>query len=294
MNAFTRATDAISGMLPSVLPFRGQKPKRVPRISPLAIVDPRATLADDVEIGPFCIIGPEVTLGPGNKLIGHVVVAGHTTIGKNNVFYPNSVIGAQPQDLKFKGETSYLEIGDNNQIREAVTIHLGTEGGGGVTRVGNDNLLMVNAHIGHDSTVGDRCILANNVMLAGHIVLGNNVVLNGGVGVTAFVTIGDFAYAAGYSQINHDVPPFMKVSDRDRVRALNTIGLRRGSVSETDIAALEEAARHLFGSRRPIATALQDLAANNGSLNPRVRQLIDFLHRRDQGKHGRYLESLRR
>ena len=280
-------------MLPSVLPFRTQKPKRLPRISPLAIVDPRATISDDVEVGPFCVVGPEVTLGPGNKLIGHVVITGHTMIGKNNVFYPNSVIGAPPQDLKFKGETSFLEIGDNNQIREAVTIHLGTEGGGSLTRIGSDNLLMVNAHIGHDTTLGDRCIIANNVMLAGHIVLGNNVVLNGGVGVTAFVTIGDFAYAAGYSQINHDVPPFMKVSDRDRVRALNTIGLRRGGVGEDDIAALEEAARELFGSRQPIAKTLQELAATNGSLNLRVRQLIDFLRRRDLGKHGRYLESLR-
>jgi UDP-N-acetylglucosamine acyltransferase len=289
MNAFTRATDAIS----SVLPFRTAKTKAPPRISPLAIVDPRATIAEDVEIGPFCIVGPDVTLGPGNKLLSHVVIAGNTTIGRNNIFHPHVVIGGPPQDLKTKGETGHLEIGDENTFREAVTIHTGTEKGGGVTRVGDNNLLMVNSHVGHDAQIGSRCILANNVMIAGHIVIGNNVVLNGAAGVGAFVTIGDFAFIAGAARIHHDVPPYMKVSDDDRIRSLNSVGLRRGGIPEEDIAALEDAARKLFSRRRPIAMTLEEFGSNNG-LNPRVKQIVDFLRRRNLGKHGRYLESLRK
>jgi UDP-N-acetylglucosamine acyltransferase len=289
MNAFTRATDALT----AVLPFRTTRAKSAPRVSPLALVDPRASIGENVEVGPFCIIGPDVTLGAGNKLVSHVVITGHTTVGSNNVFHPNCVIGDNPQDLKFKGETCHLEIGDENVFREAVTIHVGTKPGGGVTRIGSNNLLMVNAHVGHDVTLGNRCILANNVMIAGHIVIGNNVVLNGAVGIGAFVTIGDFAYIAGASRIHHDVPPFMKVSDDDRVRGLNAIGLRRGGVSEDDISALEEASRLLFSRRTPQAQAMQELASRNGH-HPRITQVLEFLRRRDSGKHGRYLEGLRR
>ena len=160
------------------------------KISPLACVDPKATLAADIEIGPFCVIGPDVTIGAGTQLFSHVVVTGRTKIGQGNVIHPNAVIGGAPQDLKYKGEPTGVEIGNKNVIREAVTIHTGTVYGskvygGGITRVGDNNLLMVNAHIGHDAQIGSRCILANNVMIAGHIILGNNVVLNGGVGINA-------------------------------------------------------------------------------------------------------------
>lgn len=289
MNAFTRATDALT----AVLPFRNAKPRQGPRISPLALVDPRASIADDIEVGPFCIVGPDVTLGPGNKLISHVVITGHTTIGKNNVFHPNCVIGGPPQDLKYKGEVCYLEIGDGNTFREAVTIHTGTAVGGGLTRIGDQNLFMVNTHIGHDARIGSRCIFANNVMIAGHIHIGNNVVLNGAVGINAFVTVGDFAYIAGAARIHHDVPPFVKVSDDNCIRGLNAVGLRRGGVPDAEIAALEEASRKLFGKRMPQSVAMQELGSSNGH-HPRVTHLIDALKRRNSGKHGRYLESLRK
>jgi len=289
MNAFTRATDALT----AVLPFRSTRPKAAPRISPLALVDPRASIGENVEVGPFCIVGPDVILGPGNKLVSHVVITGHTTVGKSNIFHPNCVIGDIPQDLKFKGETCCLEIGDENVFREAVTIHIGTKTGGGITRIGNNNLLMVNAHVGHDATIGDRCILANNVMIAGHIVIGNNVVLNGAAGVGAFVTIGDFAYIAGAARIHHDVPPYTKVSDDDRVRGLNAVGLRRAGVPENDIAMLEEASRLLFSRRTPQSVAMQELASRNGH-HPRITHLVEFLQRRNSGKHGRYLEGLRK
>jgi UDP-N-acetylglucosamine acyltransferase len=293
MNAFTRATDALS----SVLPFRSTKVKAAPRISPLAIVDPRAVLGENVEIGPFCIVGPDVTLGTGNKLISHVVITGHTTIGRDNVFHPHSVMGGPPQDLKYKDEPTRLEIGDNNVFREASTVNVGTVKGGGVTRVGNNNLFMINAHTGHDVQLGSRCILSNNVMVAGHVICGNNVVFLGGAGVHHFVSIGDFAFLAGYCRIHHDVPPFVKVSDDDVIRGVNVVGLRRGGFTPEDIDAIEAAARRLFyGRSKPFARALAEFDGSNGSggMNSYVQQMVDFLRRRDLGRHVRYLEGQRR
>jgi UDP-N-acetylglucosamine acyltransferase len=271
----------------------------MPRISPLSVVDPRATLADDVEVGPFCIVGPDVTIGSGCRLLSHVVITGHTTIGRDNTFFPNSVIGTIPQDLKYRGEPTGLEIGDGNTIREGVTINIGTVAGGevfggGVTRVGSQNLLMTNAHVGHDVQIGNRCIIANNVMLAGHIVIGNNVVLNGGAGVNAFVTIGDFAYVAGAAQLHYDAPPFMKLSDRDQVRSLNVVGLRRAGFSNEDISALDQIARKLFFNKeKPFSVTLSEYNTLNG-INPHVKHLVEFLRRRNAGQHGRYLEGLRK
>ena len=152
---------------------------------------------------------------------------------------------------------------------------------------------MVNAHLGHDVQLGSRCVIANNVMLAGHIIVGNNVVMNGLAGVNAFVTIGDFAYLAGAARIHHDVPPFVKVADNDQVRALNSIGLKRGGFEDGDIEALEDAARQLFfGRERPFSIVLGEFNTMNG-INPHVKTLVEFLHKRNQGKHGRFLESLR-
>jgi UDP-N-acetylglucosamine acyltransferase len=266
-------------------------------ISPHAVVDPKANLADDVEVGPFCVVGPDVTIGADTLLISHVVVLGNTRIGRGNIIHPHAVIGNAPQDLKYKGEPTGVEIGDHNHIRESVTIHCGTTyggsiHGGGVTRVGNNNLLMVNVHIGHDVQLGSRCVIANNSMIAGHIVIGDNVILNGGVGINAFVTVGEFAYVDAYSAIHHDVPPFVKVTD-DRVRALNKVGLKRAGFGSDDIDAIEEASRRLFlNRRRPLSKSLAEFDTMNG-INPHVKRMIEFLRRRNLGKHGRYLESLR-
>jgi UDP-N-acetylglucosamine acyltransferase len=263
------------------------------KISPLAAIDPSATIADDVEIGPFCVIGPEVTLGPGCKLVNNVTIIGHTTVGRDNTFYPNCVIGANPQDKKYRGGLTRLEIGDNNQVREAVTIHTGTEKGGWVTRVGSNNLLMINAHIAHDAQIGDNCIIGNNVMIAGHVQIGNFVAMMGGVGIHHFVTVGDHAYLGGYARVHHDVPPFVKVDGSDHIRGLNAEGLKRAGYTPDDIEALEDACRKLFYAKeKPISLALADYDTDNG-LNPHVKRIVDFLRRRNQGKHGRYLESLR-
>ncbi|HZZ43909.1 MAG TPA: acyl-ACP--UDP-N-acetylglucosamine O-acyltransferase [Tepidisphaeraceae bacterium] len=265
----------------------------MPTISPQAAIDPSASIADDVEIGPFCVVGPQVTLGPGCKLLNNVTLIGHTTVGSNNTFYPNCVVGAPPQDKKYRGGLTRLEIGDNNDIREAVTIHTGTEKGGWVTRVGSHNLLMVNCHVGHDAQIGNGCVIANNVMIAGHIHIGNGAWISGGVGIHHYVTIGDHAYLGGYSRIHHDVPPFMKVDGSDKIRGINAEGLKRAGYAADDIEALETACRKLFAKKeKPLALVLADYNTNNG-LNPHVKRVIDFLHRRNQGKHGRYLESLR-
>ncbi len=263
------------------------------RISPLSVIDPKAQIADDCEVGPFCMVGPNVVLGPGCRLISHVVISGHTTVGSKNIFFPNAVIGSAPQDKKFRGEPTQLEIGDRNMFREAVTIHLGTAVGGGITRVGDDNLLMVNVHLGHDCQVGSRTVLSNNVMLAGHVVVGNNVVMSGGAAAHHYVTIGDYAFIAGMARIHHDVPPFMKVSDNDKIRALNNEGLKRAGFNGDDIDEIEEAGRRLFFNRdKPFAAALADFDTQNG-IHPQVKLLVEFLRRRDAGKHGRYLESKR-
>src|SRR4051794_16544274 len=167
---------------------------RMSKISPLASIDPNARLADDVEVGPFCVIGPDVVIGAGCKLLSHVVIDGNTTIGPGNVIHPFAVIGGAPQDLKYQGGPMRLDIGAHNVIRESVTIHIGTETGGGITRVGDRNLFMINAHVGHDAHIGSKCIIANNVMLAGHVVVGDNVSMMGGVGIHHFVTVGEYAY----------------------------------------------------------------------------------------------------
>lgn len=268
-------------------------------IHPLACVDPRARLGNDVHVGPFCMVGPDVTLGDGCQLISHVSILGVTTVGRDNVFYPNAVIGAPPQDKKFRGESTRLEIGDRNQFREACTVHTGTEKGGGVTRIGSDNLLMVNAHVGHDASIGSHCVLSNNVMIAGHCQIGNHVVLSGGAAMHHFVTVDDFVYAAGYCTITHDVPPFVKVDGSDRIRGLNSVGLRRNGFADEDVSALEEAIFELFlnRDRPPLARVIANIesgTAGDFSHNPHVRRVIAFIQRRNQGKHGRYLESLRR
>jgi UDP-N-acetylglucosamine acyltransferase len=264
----------------------------MPKISPLAVVDSRARLSTGVEVGPFCTIGPDVTLGPDCRLIAHVSIVGRTRIGAGNVFYPNSVVGAEPQDLKYKGEPSSLEIGDHNTIREAVTIHTGTEGGGMVTRIGSKNLLMVNAHIGHDCRLGNHCIIANNVMLAGHVVIGDSVVMSAGAASHHYVRVGDFVFAGAYSRVHMDAPPFTKIQD-DSVWDTNTLGLQRAGFDGDDIDAIEDAVRRLFISKkRPFAQSLAEFDTMNG-INPHVKKLVMFLRERNQGKHGRYLESFR-
>jgi UDP-N-acetylglucosamine acyltransferase len=215
-----------------------------------AIIDPSARIAPTAEIGPWCIVGPEVSIGDGTVLQSHVVVESHTRIGRQNRVFPFAYLGGTPQDKKFTGEKVWCEIGDRNLIREHVTVHRGTENGGGWTRIGSDNLIMGTVHVAHDCIVGNGCILANNVMLAGHSVVQDNANVGGGAGIHHFVVIGTCAFVGAMARVSMDVPPFMIVEGNPaEVRGHNHIAMARRGFTETDIEAMKEAYKRLFRDR---------------------------------------------
>lgn len=247
------------------------------QIHPSAIIDPAAQIGKDVFIGPFCTVGPNVKLGDRVRLVSHVVVDGITSIGADTVVYPFAVLGLPPQDLKFKGEKSSLEIGEKNQIREHVTMHTGTEGGGMVTRVGNNSLFMVGAHVAHDCRVGNHVVLANNATLAGHVTVGDYVIIGGLSAVHQFVRIGPYAIIGGMSGSERDVIPFGLVKgDRPRLSGLNLVGLERRGFSRDDIRALRGAYRMLFANEGTLAERLEETAVHYKD-QPHVMQIIDFI-----------------
>src|SRR5688572_24005399 len=259
-----------------------------------AIVDPSADLADSVVVGPYCIVGPEVTIDHGSVLHNHVAIQSLTSIGCDNVFYPFSVIGADPQDRKFRGERTVLEIGDGNKIREHVTIHRGTGNGGGVTRVGNDNLIMVAVHIAHDCILGDDICIANQVMLAGHVTIEDGANIGGGAGLHHFTTVGSCAFVGGLARITKDVPPFMIVEGNPaEVRAINSIAMTRRGYSPEHIDAVKEAYKRLYRDNgAPMSDKLVELKREYSDV-PAVVQLCDALSAAADGVHGRALELKR-
>jgi len=271
-------------------------------IHELAAIDPAAKIGRGAEIGPFCVVGPHVALGDRCRLINNVTLWGHTTVGPCCEFFPGCVIGMPPQDLKFMGEVTYIEIGAHNVFREHCTIHPGTENGGTVTRIGDNNVFLAGVHVAHDCTVGDRCVLANSVQLAGHVRVESNVTFGGGTGVHHFVTIGKHAFVGGMSRITMDVPPFMisvaARGPRSEIRMINGVGLQRAGFSETEILALKSAYLRLF-SRRARASGVPIIVnihriLEEASPDPNVDYLCRFLLRSyEHGRHGRYLESLR-
>lgn len=225
-----------------------------------AVVDPKAKLGVDVKIGPYCVVGPDVELGDGVQLLSHVVVGGRTRIGALTVIYPFASIGHRPQDLKYHGEPSTLEIGARNQIREHVTMNPGTEGGGMVTKVGDDCLFMVGSHIAHDCIVGNHVIMANNATLAGHVTIEDYVIIGGLAAVQQFVRIGAHAMIGGMSGVENDVIPYGTVKgERAFLAGLNIIGLERRGFSREDIHALRSAYRMLFASEGTMAERVDDV-----------------------------------
>jgi UDP-N-acetylglucosamine acyltransferase len=237
----------------------------VARVHSSALVDARAELADDVEIGPYCTVGPGVRLGAGTVLVSHVIVAGRTTIGRGNRFFPFSSIGGAPQDKKYAGEETELVIGDGNTIREGCTFSTGTVQGGGVTRIGSDNWIMAYTHIAHDCVVGDHTILANNATLAGHVSLGDWAILGGMTAVHQFCAIGAHAMAAGGSIVLRDVPPFVICSGNPaEPHGINTEGLKRRGFTADTINALRRAYRTLYKEGHTVAEAVAALAAPTG------------------------------
>jgi UDP-N-acetylglucosamine acyltransferase len=256
-------------------------------VADTACIDPRAEIADDVEVGPYCVIGPDVRIGRGTRLIAHVCLQGHTTLGENNVVHPFAVIGGEPQDFSYKGEPTRVEIGDNNVFREAVTISRGSAKEEGLTRLGSNSYLMANVHVGHDCVFGDRILVANNTMFAGHIHVESCATISAGVGMHQFVSIGAYSYVGALSRIYHDVPPYMLVEGNpSKVRCINVVGLKRNNLSAEALSALHEAHRLIYRARMAPTHAAGILEAH-GHLCDEVRRLIEFVKTQQQGKHGR-------
>jgi len=262
-------------------------------IHPSAIVEPGARIHASAEIGPFCVIGPKVTIGPGTKLIQAVTVTGRTTIGARNVIHPTCVIGGDPQDLKFKGEDSTTVIGDENVIREGVTINKGTMSGGGQTVIGNRNMIMGLAHVAHDCVIEDNCILANACLLAGHVRIESSAILSGWVVVHHFATVGQQAFIGGASRVNQDAPPYMILQGMGgEVRGVNVVGLKRRGVKPETINTLKESYRIIWRSALPKPEALAEVEKIGGQY-AEIRTLVEFLRGSDLGHMGRRREQRR-
>jgi UDP-N-acetylglucosamine acyltransferase len=246
-------------------------------IHPTAIINDGASLGANVKIGPYCIVGSEVTLGDGVELISHAVVEGETSIGTNTRIFPFASIGHQPQDLKFGGEKSRLEIGSDNVIREHVTINPGTKGDNLLTRIGNNCLLMIGAHVAHDCMIDDNVILVNNATLAGHVKISEFAIIGGLSAVHQFVRIGHHAMVGGMSGVENDVIPYGSVvGNRARLSSLNIIGLKRRAFTREVIHELRKAYRVIFSPEGTLSERL-DNVADQFSTNEPVMEIIDFI-----------------
>lgn len=254
----------------------------MPDIHPTAVVDGGARIGANVTVGPYSIVGAEVELADGVTVMSHVVVDGRTSIGANTKVYPFASIGLAPQDLKYKGEPSRLEIGCNNIVREHVTLHGGTEGGGTVTRVGNNCLFMVACHVAHDCRIGDHVVMVNNATLGGHVTVGDWAILGGLAAVHQFVRIGRHAMVGGISGVENDVIPYGSVTgNRARLQGLNIIGLKRRGFSRDDIHTLRNAYRLLFAQEGTIGERLADVAELFHG-NAAVMEIVDFIRAESQ------------
>ncbi|MDF1872663.1 acyl-ACP--UDP-N-acetylglucosamine O-acyltransferase [Vannielia sp.] len=245
-------------------------------IHPTACIDEGAVIGAGVDIGPFAYVGADVVLGDRCQVKSHAVLTGRTTIGEDCTIFSFAVIGEIPQDLKFDGEKTRLEIGARNRIREHVTINTGTEGGGGVTRVGDDCLIMAGAHVAHDAQVGNRVILVNNCAVAGHCVIEDDVIIGGLAGIHQWVRIGQGAIIGAVSMVTHDVIPYGLVqASRGKLEGLNLVGLKRKGVSRSDITALRAAYQMLAQGEG----AFQDRARRLGDETESVfvRRIVDFV-----------------
>ncbi len=258
-------------------------------IHPTAMVHPRAELADDVQVGAYAIIGPNVQIDSGTIIEAHVIIEENTFIGKNNHIYYGSVLGAPPQDRKYKHERTFLRIGDNNLIREYVTIHRAS-GEGEATIIGDDNFLMAYVHIGHNSRVGNGVVIANSVGISGHCVIGDGANIGGMTGIHQHTRIGRLAMVGGMSRITRDVPPYMLVEGSPaRVYGINLVGLRRAGIPEEVRAALKTACRLLFYAGLNLTQAMERIRAEL-PMYPELEHLLQFMEEIRQGRNGRALD----
>ncbi len=259
----------------------------VSSIHPTAIVDPSAELHPSVTVGPYAVIGPRVRIGEGTSVGSHCVIEGRTTIGSGNRLFQFSSIGAIPQDKKYAGEDTELQIGDRNVIREFCTLNLGVPGAGGITRVGNDNWIMAYTHIAHDCQVGNHTTLANNTTLAGHVHLGDWVTVGGLTGIHQFVKVGAHAMLGFASAVTQDVPPFMLVDGNPlAVRGFNAVGLRRRDFSPERLAAVKQMYRVLYRQGKSLDEAIEAidaLAQERPEAAADARLMRDFLAQSSRG-----------
>ncbi|MBI5137008.1 MAG: acyl-ACP--UDP-N-acetylglucosamine O-acyltransferase [Nitrospirae bacterium] len=252
-------------------------------IHPSAVVDPRAELGVGVSVGPFSVIEAGVRVGDRCQIGPHVVLSGHTTLGSGNRVFPHNAIGGIPQDLKYAGEDTRLEIGDDNTFREFMTVNTGTVGGGGVTRIGNGNLFMAYVHIAHDCIIGDGAILANAVTLAGHVTVEDRAVIGGLTAVHQFSRIGQLAMIGGCSAVDQDVPPFcLAIGNRVTLRGLNLTGLKRAGLSREAVRDLRDAYALLFSEQTPLADTIPQVRSRWPD-DPRVATLTGFLESSERG-----------
>jgi UDP-N-acetylglucosamine acyltransferase len=253
-------------------------------IHPTALVDPQARIADSADIGPFCIIGADVDIGARTRLMAHVYVEGATTIGDDNVFFPYSTVGVASQDLKYKGERSETRIGSRNKIREFVTIHRGTQGGGLITQIGSDNLLMAYVHIAHDVHIGDHTQLGNAVTFAGHVVVEDWAVIEAFSGVHQFCRVGKHAFIGGYSVITKNVLPFsLTVSPREsKVFGENKVGLERRGFRKEIVESLHKAFRLLTKAGLNTTQAVERIREEVETC-PEVEELLAFIASSERG-----------
>ncbi len=246
-------------------------------VHPTAVIEPGAVIGAGCRIGPFCVLGPEVVLGPGVTLHSHVAVAGVTRIGEGTTIWPFASVGHAPQDLKYRGERTELIIGARNRIREHVTLNPGTEGGGGVTRVGDDNLFMMSSHVGHDCSLGSGIVIANSVALGGHVVVEDGVVIGGLSGVHQFVRLGRGAMIGGMSGVVADVIPYGSVAgERAHLAGLNLVGLKRREASRADIHGLRGTYRTLFEGEGTLQERARAAEAREAG-NPLVAEIVRFI-----------------
>ena len=243
-----------------------------------AIINSKAKISTNVEIGPYATIGPNVEIGENTLIQSHVNIAGNTTIGKGNKLYSFASIGSDPQDLKYKGEETTLLIGDNNTIREHVTINTGTVQGGGVTKIGNNNLIMIGAHIAHDCIIGNNIVMANNTAIAGHAEIEDFVIIGAKCGVQQFTRIGKRAMIGGMTGVLRDVIPYgLSTGNRNYLNGINVVGLRRDKVSNKDILGLTDAYKEIFKTE----VLSENLKNLNGKYtdNPLVKDVLDFINK---------------
>ncbi|MEG3193134.1 acyl-ACP--UDP-N-acetylglucosamine O-acyltransferase [Lysobacter sp. D1-1-M9] len=247
-------------------------------IHPSAVVEPGATLGAGVQVGAFCHVGAEVVVGDGTRFGPHCSVQGPARIGRDNHFHGHCAIGGEPQDKKYAGERVELSIGDRNTVREFVTINRGTGGGGGITRIGDDNWLLAYTHVAHDCSVGDHCVFSNNATLAGHVSVGDHVILSGFVGIHQFCRIGAHAFIGMGAFVNGDVPPFVMVAQEGygRPRGINSEGLKRRGFDASRITAIKRAYRALYVSGASLEEARGKLAALATDSDD-VRALLAFI-----------------